>query len=389
MNQYATRVRHLKAEGAYAVLARANELEAQGRDIIHLEIGQPDFQTFANIGLAGIRAIADGHTRYTPPAGTPAIRKAVAQYTGARLGVEVDWRQVVVGPGAKPLLTFPMLALIEPGDEVLYPDPGFPTYRDVITMAGGVPRPVPLRESSGFSFDLDAFDALLSDKTRLIILNSPANPTGGVIPAADLEYIADAAQARGAWVISDEIYTRLIYGMERCPSIASLPGMMERTIVVDGFSKTYAMTGWRLGYGVMPAGLADRVALLLTHAVGSTAAFTQIAGIEALTGPQDQVEAVRAEYARRRDVMVKGLTAIPGVACQTPQGAFYAFPNITALGKSSDEMANYLLEEAGVALLPGTAFGGMGEGYLRLVFANSVENIERALAQIKAAVARL
>lgn len=389
MSQYATRVHHLKEEGAYAVLARANELEAQGRDIIHLEIGQPDFPTFSNISLAGIRAIAEGYTRYTPPAGTPTARQTIARYMSARLDIEIDWRQVIVGPGAKPLLALPMLALIEPGDDVLYPNPGFPTYKDIIQMAGGIPRPVPLRESNNFSFDLDVFDALLGDRTKLIILNSPANPTGGVIPAADLAHIAEAAKAHDAWVLSDEIYTRLVYGIDRCPSIASLPGMIERTVVVDGFSKTYAMTGWRLGYGVMPAGIAERVALLLTHTVGCTASFTQIAGIEALNGPQGQVEAVRTEYARRRDMMLEGLNAIPGITCQMPKGAFYAFPNITALGKSSGELANYLLEEAGVALLPGTAFGDMGEGYLRLVFANSTANIKRALAQIKEALARL
>ena len=389
MARFAARVEHLREEGAYAVLARANELEAQGRPIIHLEIGQPDFPTFANISLAGVRAITEGHTRYTPSAGVPALRRAIATCVAARLGVEVDWRQVVVGPGAKPFLTLPLLALVEPGDEVLYPDPGFPTYEAAIRMAGGVPRPVPLLEANDFSFDLDAFDNLIGDRTRLIILNSPANPTGGVIPRADLEHIADAAQRHDAWVLTDEIYSRLVYGLDRAPSIATLPGMMARTIIVDGFSKTYAMTGWRLGYGVMPVDLAERVGLVLNHTVGCTAGFTQYAGIEALTGRQDQAEAMRAEFQRRRDVMVEGLNAIPGVACRTPQGAFYAFPNVTAFGQSSSELARYLLEQAHVAVLPGTAFGQYGEGYLRLVFANSVENIREALARIRDALARL
>jgi aspartate/methionine/tyrosine aminotransferase len=385
-NPFATRVQHLREEGAYAVLARANELEAEGHDIIHLEIGQPDFPTSAHVSLAGIRAITEGYTRYTPPAGIPELRKALARYTAERLDIDVDPKQVVVAPGAKPLLTFPMLALIEPGDEVLYPDPGFPSYWAAIKWAGGVPRAVPLMERNNFSFDLNAFDNMLSDKTKLIIVNSPGNPTGGIMPAEDLEHVAEAAKAHDAWVISDEIYSRLVYGMDRCPSIASLPGMMDRTVVVDGYSKTYAMTGWRLGFGVMPAALAERVALLLTHSVGCTANFTQRAGLEAILGPQDQVEAVRAEYLRRRDVMVAGLNGLPGVTCRTPDGAFYAFPNVTALGKSSNELATYLLEEAGVALLPGSAFGAYGEGYLRLTFANSVENIERAISRMSDAL---
>ncbi len=379
---YAGRIQHLKPEGAYQVLARAQELESQGRDIIHLEIGQPDFETFANVSLAGIRAIGAGHTKYTPPSGMPSLRQVIAEDAGARRGVDFAPEQVVVSPGAKPNLFFPTLALVEPGDEVIYPNPGFPTYEAMIGVAGGKPVPVPLLEENGFSFDLEAFDRCINERTKLIILNAPSNPTGGIIPHADLEHIAEAAQHYDCWVLSDEIYTRIVYDGAEVLSIVTLPGMAERTIIMDGFSKTYAMTGWRLGYGIMPAALAERVGLLLTHSVGSTAHFTQYAGIEALTGPQDQVAEVVAEYQRRRDVIVSGLNDLSGITCQQPQGAFYVFPNVKSLGKSSNEIANWILEEAGVALLPGSAFGKYGEGYLRLAYANSVENIERALERI-------
>ena len=386
---FAERVAHLAPEGAYHMLARAQALEAAGRHIIHLEIGQPDVPTFPNISEAGIKAIRDGYTRYTPSAGIPALRRAIAEQAGSQRGIEFRPEQVVVGPGAKPALFFPTLALVRPGDEVIYPDPGFPTYAAMIGVAGGVAVPAPLREESGFSFDLAAFDASLSDRTRLIILNSPGNPTGGVMPAATLEHISRAAIARDIWVLSDEIYSRLGFDGVPAPSIAGLPGMAERTIICDGFSKTYAMTGWRLGYGIMPAALAERVELLLTHSVGCTASFTQVAGVEALTGPQKRVAEVVAEYRRRRDVIVAGLNAIPGVRCRTPQGAFYVFPNVSSFGVTSDWLADYLLEEAGVAVLPGTSFGHNGEGYLRLVFANSLENIELALARMAEALGKL
>jgi len=386
---FAERVNHLAPEGAYHMLARAQALEAEGREIVHLEIGQPDVPTFQNVAQAGIRAIQEGHTRYNPPAGVPALRATIAEDAGRRRGIEVQPSQVVVGPGAKPALFFPTLALVRPGDEVIYPDPGFPTYAAMIGVAGGVPVPVPLCEETDFAFDLTVFDRVVSDRTRMIILNSPSNPTGGVLSTTVLEHVADAALRHDAWVLSDEIYARMAFDGVPVPSIATLPGMRERTIICDGFSKTYAMTGWRLGFGIMPESLAERVALLLTHSIGCTATFTQHAGLEALTGPQDQVEAVMAEYQRRRDVLVAGLNAIPGVTCRTPQGAFYAFPNVTAFGQTSDWMANYLLEEAGVAVLPGTAFGDGGEGYLRLCFANSMENIEIALERIGATLARL
>lgn len=386
---YARRIDHLEPEGAYQVLARAQQMEAEGSEIIHLEIGQPDFETFSNVSLAGVRAIAAGRTRYTHPAGMPSLRAAIAEDSGRRRGVTFHPEQVVVSPGAKPNLFFPTLALVEPGDEVIYPDPGFPTYEAMIRLAGGIPVPVPLREENNFSFDLEAFDRLLNARTRLIILNSPSNPTGGVLPISDLEHIAALAQRYDCWVMSDEIYARIVYDKLKPPSIVSLPGMQERTIIVDGFSKTYAMTGWRLGYGIMPRELAHRVGLLFTHSLGSTAQFTQDAGLEAMTGPQEQVEWVVAEYQRRRDVIVSGLNAIPGIRCQLPQGAFYVFPNIQGTGKSSNELANQILEKGKVALLPGSSFGKNGEGYLRLSFANSIENIERSLERIRSVVKTL
>ena len=387
--EFAQRTAHLKPEGAYHVLARAQELEATGRDIIHLEIGQPDYETFPNISLAGVRAIAEGYTRYNPPAGLSSLRQAIAEDAGQRRGIEVRPSQVIVSPGAKPNLFFPTLTLVEPGDEVIYPDPGFPTYPAMIGVAGGVPVPVPLIEDRHFSFDLKAFDRLIGEGTRLIILNSPGNPTGGVMPWDDLKHIAAAAQEYDCWVLSDEINTRFVYDGMTAPSIASLDGMAERTVVVDGFSKAYAMTGWRLGFGIMPDELAVRVGLLFTHALGCTAHFTQYAGLEALTGPQDQVEAAVAMFQQRRDVMVAGLNALPGVRCQVPQGAFYVFPNIEACGLTSEALANLLLEEAGVALLPGTAFGIRGEGYLRLSYAASIGDIEQALERMHRVFERL
>jgi aspartate/methionine/tyrosine aminotransferase len=386
---YTERVNHLKAEGAYQVLARAQELEATGRDIIHLEIGEPDFSTAEHISKAANKAIAEGKTRYNPPSGINELRKAVAEDAGRRRGFEIDPAQVVISPGAKPNLFFPALALIEPGDEVIYPDPGFPTYEAMIRVAGGIPVPVPLVEENDFSFDLDVFDKLLSGKTKLIIINSPGNPTGGVMGSNDLEHIADAAKENDCWILSDEIYMRIAFDGLEVPSMAALPGMLERTIIVDGFSKTYAMTGWRLGFGIMPPVLAERINLLLTHSVGCTAHFTQYAGYEAITGPQGWVDEMVAAYQQRRDILVSGLNAIPGVSCRKPMGAFYAFPNIKSFGHSSDEMANLILEKANVALLPGTSFGKFGEGYLRIVYANSLENIQEAIERIGNILANL
>ncbi len=379
---FAQRVAHLRPEGAYQVLARAQALEAEGRNILHLEIGEPDFATAPHIGMAGIGAIVEGSTRYTPPAGLTVLREAIAQEAGRQRSISFHPSQVVVSPGAKPNLFFPTLALIDPGDEVIYPDPGFPTYPAMIGIAGGVPVPVPLAEENSFSFDLDFFDRVVNARTKLIILNSPSNPTGGVMPRQDLEHIAAAAQRYNAWVLSDEIYARIAFDGVAVPSIATLPGMMERTVIVDGFSKTYAMTGWRLGFGIMPESLARQVNLLLTHSVGCTAHFTQIAGMQALHGPQDVVDRMVAEYQKRRDLIIAGLNQLPGVRCLCPKGAFYAFPNIKACGKSSGELAERILE-GGVALLPGTAFGNCGEGYLRLSFATSTAVIEQALERMK------
>lgn len=379
---FAQRITHLRAEGAYQVLAQALALEAQGQDIIHLEVGQPDIVGFPNVMQAGMEAIKNGYTKYTPPAGMMELRQAIADDAGRRRGMQFEARQVVISSGAKPNMFFPTLALIEPGDEVIYPDPGFPTYEAMIGVAGGVPVPLPLKEETRFSFDLDALDERVNERTRMIVLNSPSNPTGGVLPPSDLEHIAQVAQDHDLWVLSDEIYSRMVYDGIQAHSIAALPGMFERSVIIDGFSKSYAMHGWRLGYGIMPVGLAEKIELLLTHSMGCPAHFTQIAALEALKGDQAQVEAYVAEYRRRRDVLVEGLNQIPGLSCQTPQGAFYTFPNITALGKSSDELAGMILEQAGVAVLPGTAFGRNGEGYLRLSYANSMENIEKALERM-------
>jgi aspartate aminotransferase len=295
---------------------------------------------------------------------------------------------VVVAPGTKPLFLLPMLALLEPGDEVLYPDPGFPSYEATIGLAGAKPVPVPLVEALGFDLDLDALEASLTPRSRMIYLNSPSNPTGGIHRPETLVRVAELAARHDLWILSDEIYARLVYE-EEARSIVSLPGMAERTIVADGFSKTYAMTGWRLGFGLMPQALAEKVGLLLTHMVGCTATFTQLAGLEAILGPQDRVDAVAAEFRRRRDLIVAGLNAIPGIVCPMPRGAFYAFPNVQAFGRTSNDLADILLEEAGVATLPGSAFGRQGEGYLRLTYSNSLHNIQIALARIRAAVARL
>jgi len=388
-NQFADRIQTLVPEGAYEVLAKAQELETAGKKIIHLEIGQPDFQTYSNISLAGIRAISTGHTRYTPSAGMPELKKEIAEYSASRVNMDLSPRQVVVAPGAKPLLFFPMMALLEKGDEVIYPDPGFPSYRAIIETMEAKPVPVPLNEESGFSFDMKEFEERVNERTRLVIINSPSNPTGGIVGIRDLTIIAEAAQACDFWVLSDEIYSRMTFMEDVVPSIIKLPGMKERTILVDGFSKTYAMTGWRLGFGLMPEDLAHKVGLLLTHSIGCTAGFTQMAGIEALTGPQEQVKKVCKIFKERRDIIVNGLNEIPGIDCQTPLGAFYVFPNIKSYGRSSEKLADYLLDQAGVALLPGTSFGSQGEGYLRLCYANSKKNIRDALEQIRIALNKI
>jgi len=380
----------LGTETAFSVLAKAKALEAQGHDVIHLEIGEPDFGTPAHVVEAGCRALREGHTHYTPTAGIPELRAAIAADVGQSRGVEVDPGQVVVTPGGKPIMFFAILALVDEGDEVLLPNPAFPIYESMVDFAGGRPVFVPLRQENGFRFDLDEFRAGLSGRTKLVILNSPANPTGGVLTAEDIAGLAEILRERpDVYVLSDEIYSRLLY-TGSFASIASEPGLGPdgRTIILDGFSKTYAMTGWRLGYGVMPEPLAEQVAKLQVNSNSCTSAATQYAGLEALTGPQDSVGEMLEEFRARRDLIVAGLGDLPGVECITPRGAFYAFPRITGTGRPADELADVLLERAGVACLSGTAFGRHGEGHLRLSYANSRENIARALDRMGEVLSR-
>ncbi len=384
----ATRMSRLGTETAFEVLARARALEARGREIVHLEIGEPDFDTPANIVDTAIEALKSGQTHYTPSAGIPPLRQAVAEEISNTRDIEVKPEQVVVVPGGKPIMFFSILALCEEGDEVIYPNPGFPIYESMINFVGATAVPARLLMEKEFSFDIDEFRALVSPRTRLIIINSPQNPTGGVLAQEDLHAIAEIAMEHDVMVLSDEIYCRILYE-GTFASIATIPGMQERTIILDGFSKTYAMTGWRLGYGIMPEELAAQVAKLMTNSVSCNAAFSMYAGVEALRGPQDESEKMVEAFRERRDVIVDGLNTIPGFKCLRPRGAFYAFPNIEGTGKSSKEMENYLLEEAGVATLAGTSFGQYGEGFLRLSYANSIPNITKALERIREAVARL
>jgi aspartate/methionine/tyrosine aminotransferase len=372
----------LGSESAFEVLAKARALERQGKSVIHLEIGEPDFPTPAHVIEAGKRALDEGWTKYGPTPGFPEFREVIARYVSRTRNIPVAAENVCVVPGGKPIMTLTMTALIEPGDEVIYPDPGFPIYGSVVNFLGGTPVPIPVVESRGFSFDLDALAARLSPRTKLVILNSPANPTGGVIPEADLRQIADMLRDRDLMVLSDEIYSRIWYETEP-RSITMFEGMPEKTIILDGFSKTYSMTGWRLGYGVMPVWLAEAVNLLTVNSNSCTASFTQRAGMAALEGPQDAVAAMVAEFRRRRDAIVAGLNAIPGFRCAVPAGAFYAFPNITGTKMSSKALADLLLNEAGVACLSGTAFGQYGDGYLRFSAANSLANIEEAVSRIR------
>ena len=377
----ARRMERLGTETAFSVLAKAKALEAEGRGIVHLEIGEPDFDTPAHVVEAGCRALRDGHTHYTPTAGIPELREAIAGDVARSRGINVGPEQVVVTPGGKPIMFFSILALVEEGDEVLLPNPAFPIYESMVNFVGGRPVFVPLRQEHEFRFDLEEFEAGLSERTKLVILNSPANPTGGVLTADDIAGLARILRGRpDVYVLSDEIYSRLLY-TDEFASIASEDGLGPegRTIILDGFSKTYAMTGWRLGYGVMPAPLAEEVAKLQVNSNSCTSAATQYAGLAALEGPQDAVQSMLAEFRMRRDLVVRGLNELPGVECVTPQGAFYAFPRITQTGHPAEDLADLLLEEAGVACLSGTAFGRHGEGHLRLSYANSRENITLAL----------
>jgi len=379
--QLAKRMTRLGTETAFEVLVKAKALEAQGRDIIHLEIGEPDFDTPANIIEAGCDALHRSFTHYGPSAGLMELREVIAQYVSETRRVNVTPDETVVVPGGKPIIFFSVLALAEEGDEIIYPNPGFPIYESMINYVGAKAVPIRLREELDFRLDVDELASLINDRTKLIILNSPQNPTGGVLTKDDIAAIARAIGDRNIMVLSDEIYSRLIFEGEH-HSIMSVDGMKERTILLDGFSKTYAMTGWRMGYGVMRADLAAQISRLMTNSNSCTASFTQIAGIEALRGPQDVVDTMRTEFQKRRDVMVAGLNRIKGFSCRLPKGAFYVFPNVTKTGWPSKKLADALLDDAGVAALSGTAFGDFGEGYLRFSVANSIENIKKALDRV-------
>jgi aspartate/methionine/tyrosine aminotransferase len=378
----AKRMSRLGTETAFEVLNRARELERQGKDIIHLEIGEPDFDTPHNIISFAVNALNAGWTHYGPSAGLPELRKAIADEVSQSRGVRVQPEEVVVVPGGKPIIFFSILALIDEGDEVIYPNPGFPIYESMINYVGGRGVPIRLHEERDFRLDVNELEELIGDRTKLIVLNSPHNPTGGVLNKRDIEQIAQAIGDRNIFVLSDEIYSRLIFDGSH-HSILSEPGFKERTILLDGFSKTYAMTGWRMGYGVMRPDLATQVARLMTNSSSCTASFSQVAGVEALRGDQSSVDHMRDEFQRRRDMFVAGLNRIKGFSCRMPKGAFYVFPNITATGWKSKALADALLEEAGVACLSGTSFGEFGEGYLRFSIANSMENLSRALERIE------
>ena len=384
----ADRMNRLGTESAFDVLAKAKQLEAQGKKIIHLEIGQPDFPTPINICEAAFRAMKDGYTGYSPAAGLLELREVVAEHISTTRGIEVHPDEVVVTPGAKPIIFFTLLALVNEGDEVIYPDPGFPTYESVINFVGAKGIPIPLREEVDFRFHIDDLVDLISERTRLLILNSPQNPTGGLLQKEELEAIAQLANKHDFYVLSDEIYSHILYEGNH-ESIIGFPGMQERTILLDGYSKTYSMTGWRLGYGVVPKPLVEKIVRLMINSNSCTCSFTQMAGIEALKGSQEFVEQMVAEFKRRRDAVVDGLNAITGITCLKPKGAFYVFPNVKQIPLSCEALADYLLEEAGVALVAGTAFGKFGDGYLRISYANSLENIQEALERIQMAVSKL
>ncbi len=377
----------LGTETAFEVLAKARALEAQGREIIHLEIGEPDLDTPSNIIEAAGTALMEGYTHYCPSAGIPELRQAIAEYTSETRGVDVSPEQVVVTPGAKPIMFFAILALVEDGDEVLYPNPGFPIYESMINFVGAKAVPLVLEEGRDFRFDVAQLEEKISPRTKMIIINTPQNPTGAVLTRNDLEAIAEVAKDHDLMVLSDEVYECILYEGEHV-SFLSLPGVRDRTILLNGFSKTYAMTGWRLGFGVMPEELAVHITRLMTNSNSCTATFTQWAGIEALRGPQDSVREMVEEFERRRDVIVPGLNAIEGIRCNNPKGAFYVFPNIEGTGMNERDFADYMMEEAGVAMLAGTSFGEYGRGFVRISYANSVENIRKALVHIEEALSR-
>ena len=381
----AQRMSRLGTESAFEVLAKARRLEAEGMEVIHLEIGEPDFNSPSNIIDAGKRALDEGYTRYSPSPGYPELRERIAKEVRETRGVSVTGDNVVVTPGGKPIMFFLMMAVVDPGDEVLYPNPGFPIYESMISFVGGVPVPMQLHESKDFNIDIDEIAGQITGRTKLMVINSPNNPCGSVIPREDLERLSELAKEHDIIVLADEIYSKFLYEGEHY-SVSTFPNMRERTIILDGFSKSYAMTGWRIGYGVMPLELVEPISRLATNSVSCTASFTQMAALEALDGPQDDSYTMVAEFKRRRDIIVDGLNQIKGIRCRVPKGAFYVFPNIEDTGMSSQQFADDLLNKAGVACLTGEAFGEYGEGFVRFSFANSTENIEKALERIESFV---
>ena len=382
----ADRMSRLGTETAFVVLAKAKEIEKKGIEVIHLEIGEPDFDTPKNIIDEAVNALSNHWTHYGPSAGLPEFRRAIAEYVNSFRGIAVGPENVVVTPGAKPIMFFSMLALINEGDEVIYPNPGFPIYESMINFVGAKPVPMPLKEENNFAIDTEDAVKKISKKTKMIILNFPENPTGGVLTKDNLKAIAECVQDRDDLIIvSDEVYSRDIYEGEH-RSIASLPRMKEKTVIIDGFSKTYAMTGWRLGYGVMRKELAEKIAQLMINSNSCTCAFSQMAGVEALRGPQDEVKRMVEELKRRREVIVSGLNRIDGITCKKPQATFYVFPNVKDVGMDSRKLPDFLLNKAGVASLSGSSFGEFGEGYLRFSFANSIPNIEKALKRVEEAL---
>jgi aspartate/methionine/tyrosine aminotransferase len=377
-------MRSIGTEGAFEVAARARALEATGRSIIHLQIGEPDFDTPANVREAAKSAIDAGMTHYPPYAGLPDLRAAIAADTTARRGFAVEPSNVFVTVGGKGVMVYAIMGLVDPGDEVIVPDPGYPIYDSITRFVGGTPIPIPIRMENDFRLDVDELATLITPRTKLLVLNSPANPTGGVLTRGDIERIADLALRHDLVVLSDEIYARILYDGAEHVSIASLPGMQERTIVLDGFSKTYAMTGWRLGYAIVPDWLVKTYSQLIINTISGVTAFAQAGAIEALRGPQDDVDAMVVEFNARRDLIVDGLNAIPGFRCHRPQGAFYVVPEVSGTGLSGAVLADRLLNEAGVCVLAGTAFGGVGEHHIRISYANSRENLTEALARVRA-----
>lgn len=381
-------VKRAGTETAFEMLAKAKELERQGKSIVHFEIGEPDFNTPENIKRAGIKALQENFTHYSPTQGILELREAVANYVSKTRGIKATPEEVIITPGGKDVIFSTMLALLNEGDEAVYPNPGYPIYESAIRLAGATPVAMPLLEENDFAFDRSQFEKLITQKTKLIVINSPGNPTGGILSKEDLEFISDIAKRNDIYILSDEIYSRIIYDGEFA-SISSIPGMKERTIILDGFSKTYAMTGWRLGYAVANKEIIEGLKKIAVNSFSCVATFVQIAGVEALNGPQEEAEKMKQEYLARRNLIVNGLNEIPGMSVKIPRGAFYVFPNIKKVGKSSKEIADYLLYEAGVCTLSGTAFGAYGEGYIRFSYATSQENIKEGLRRVKEAFEKL